>query len=96
MGSSYVAVFVGNSLKKETSLRAVSGEDIEEVTKIITIIQNVWYRGPLLPFNKRDLLREHQRCARAPSCGTKVPHVRGIPCLDTKCPKCGANMLPST
>ena len=30
-----------------------------------------------------------------PKCGTKVPHVRGLPCLQTKCPNCGANMLPS-
>ncbi len=65
MGSSYVAVFVGNSLMKETSLRAVSGEDIGEVTKIITIIQNVWLRSPLFPFKKGDLLREHQRFACA-------------------------------
>ena len=30
-----------------------------------------------------------------PSCGARVTHARGVPCLDTKCPKCGAKMLPS-
>ena len=27
-----------------------------------------------------------------PSCGTKAPHERGIPCSTKKCPKCGAFM----
>ena len=27
-----------------------------------------------------------------PSCGTKVPHRRGIPCYQTTCPRCGAKM----
>jgi hypothetical protein len=27
-----------------------------------------------------------------PSCGTKVPHKRGTPCNQIKCPKCGAMM----
>ena len=27
-----------------------------------------------------------------PSCGTKVPHQRGIPCNTVKCPKCGTLM----
>ena len=31
-----------------------------------------------------------------PGCGSKVTHVRGVPCLDTKCPKCGKKMLPVT
>ncbi|MFP3951516.1 MAG: hypothetical protein ACLFVP_05195 [Candidatus Bathyarchaeia archaeon] len=31
-----------------------------------------------------------------PECGTKVPHRRGVPCLQTKCPNCGANMLPAS
>ncbi len=26
-------------------------------------------------------------------CGHKEPHVRGIPCLDKKCPKCGSTMI---
>lgn len=30
-----------------------------------------------------------------PSCGTKTPHLRGVPCLEVKCPKCGVKMLPS-
>jgi len=30
-----------------------------------------------------------------PNCGNTVSHVRGIPCLETKCSKCGANMLPA-
>jgi len=27
-----------------------------------------------------------------PSCGTVAAHGRGIPCNQTTCPKCGANM----
>lgn len=27
-----------------------------------------------------------------PSCGTKAPHQRGIPCNTVKCPKCGTLM----
>ncbi|MFW5868658.1 MAG: hypothetical protein ACOCX2_12625 [Armatimonadota bacterium] len=25
-----------------------------------------------------------------PNCGKKVPHVRGTPCYQRKCPECGA------
>jgi hypothetical protein len=28
-----------------------------------------------------------------PACGEKVPHQRGVPCYDLKCPKCGAGMV---
>ncbi len=28
-----------------------------------------------------------------PSCGTKVPHGRGVPCYNASCPKCGAKMV---
>jgi hypothetical protein len=31
-----------------------------------------------------------------PKCGYKAPHVRGTPCLSTKCPKCGTAMMPSS
>ena len=27
-----------------------------------------------------------------PQCGEKVPHERGVPCFDVKCPKCGTYM----
>jgi hypothetical protein len=27
-----------------------------------------------------------------PSCGTRVPHRRGVPCYETRCPKCGIPM----
>ena len=27
-----------------------------------------------------------------PDCGEKVPHTRGTPCIQTKCPKCGSRM----
>jgi len=27
-----------------------------------------------------------------PSCGTKVKHVRNVPCITKKCPKCGTKM----
>ena len=27
-----------------------------------------------------------------PACGAKVPHQRGVPCYDIKCPKCGTKM----
>jgi hypothetical protein len=27
-----------------------------------------------------------------PSCGHKLPHVAGTPCMDLKCPKCGVRM----
>jgi len=30
---------------------------------------------------------------RCPACGTEVPHTRGIPCTQMKCPKCGALMI---
>lgn len=28
-----------------------------------------------------------------PKCGTKAPHVRGVPCYEQKCPNCSANMV---
>jgi len=28
-----------------------------------------------------------------PKCEEKIPHGRGIPCQDERCPKCGAKML---
>jgi predicted amidophosphoribosyltransferase len=28
-----------------------------------------------------------------PKCGEKIPHQRGIPCQDVKCPKCSAKMM---
>jgi predicted amidophosphoribosyltransferase len=28
-----------------------------------------------------------------PKCETKIPHERGIPCQDMKCPRCGTKML---
>jgi predicted amidophosphoribosyltransferase len=28
-----------------------------------------------------------------PKCEEKVPHRRGIPCEEERCPKCGAKML---
>jgi len=28
-----------------------------------------------------------------PKCEEKIPHSRGIPCQDERCPKCGAKML---
>lgn len=27
-----------------------------------------------------------------PKCGEKIPHQAGIPCMQTKCPKCGTAM----
>ena len=27
-----------------------------------------------------------------PKCGEKSPHTRGVPCIQTKCPKCESNM----
>jgi predicted RNA-binding Zn-ribbon protein involved in translation (DUF1610 family) len=27
------------------------------------------------------------------SCGTRIAHRRGVPCLDERCPKCGKAML---
>jgi len=27
-----------------------------------------------------------------PNCGYKKPHVRGMPCFNEKCPKCGSKM----
>ena len=28
-----------------------------------------------------------------PKCGHKTTHVRGTPCLSTRCPKCGSTMI---
>jgi hypothetical protein len=28
-----------------------------------------------------------------PSCGTILPHKRGVPCFDVPCPKCGQMMI---
>lgn len=28
-----------------------------------------------------------------PDCGEKVPHKRGIPCINVSCPKCGTKMV---
>jgi NAD-dependent SIR2 family protein deacetylase len=28
-----------------------------------------------------------------PKCGEKIPHRRGIPCQEERCPKCDAKML---
>jgi hypothetical protein len=28
-----------------------------------------------------------------PGCGAKVPHQRGVPCYNIKCPKCGNGMV---
>ncbi len=28
-----------------------------------------------------------------PKCETKIPHKRGVPCIKTICPECGAKML---
>ncbi|MFW5898497.1 MAG: hypothetical protein ACOCT7_01430 [Candidatus Saliniplasma sp.] len=28
-----------------------------------------------------------------PSCGKKVPHKRGVPCYEMKCPECGSQMI---
>jgi endogenous inhibitor of DNA gyrase (YacG/DUF329 family) len=28
-----------------------------------------------------------------PNCGKKVPHERGVPCYEAKCPDCGTAMI---
>lgn len=28
-----------------------------------------------------------------PSCGTRIPHKRGVPCATLTCPKCGTKMV---
>jgi hypothetical protein len=28
-----------------------------------------------------------------PKCSHRIPHTRGVPCQDEKCPKCGAKMI---
>lgn len=28
-----------------------------------------------------------------PKCDKRIPHNQGIPCMDEKCPKCGAKMV---
>ncbi|MHC1605665.1 MAG: DUF134 domain-containing protein [Candidatus Methanofastidiosia archaeon] len=32
---------------------------------------------------------------KCPKCGHEVPHQRGIPCIQTKCPECGTMMIGS-
>ncbi|MFW9938839.1 MAG: hypothetical protein ACFFD5_14415 [Candidatus Thorarchaeota archaeon] len=28
-----------------------------------------------------------------PKCGNRAPHTAGVPCVNQKCPKCGATMM---
>jgi hypothetical protein len=30
-----------------------------------------------------------------PNCGNRIPHQRGVPCYEHRCPKCGALMARS-
>jgi hypothetical protein len=30
-----------------------------------------------------------------PACQLSVPHARGVPCYEMKCPRCGGNMVKS-
>ena len=30
---------------------------------------------------------------KCPKCGYEEPQIRGVPCMNKKCPKCGANMI---
>jgi len=41
---------------------------------------------------KRSKFKEGEYCICV-HCNTKIPHVRGIPCRENKCPNCGRTMF---
>ena len=42
-------------------------------------------------FGRRSPIGPPENCI-CPSCGTVVPHRRGLPCFHTKCPNCSSPM----
>ena len=48
--------------------------------------------GTIMPVDQQRGLGAGGFCI-CPKCEEKIPHRRGIPCLEERCPKCGSKML---
>jgi len=48
--------------------------------------------GAIMPIGQQRGMGAGGFCV-CPKCEEKIPHRRGIPCLEERCPKCGSKML---
>jgi predicted RNA-binding Zn-ribbon protein involved in translation (DUF1610 family) len=45
-----------------------------------------------MPDNRRHDMGPGGNCV-CPKCNKEIPHQKGTPCMELKCPECGAKML---